>query len=577
MRDLSIHRGLLVLAGSAALLLPATAGAQVREIVSKAVSVGRSEAALHVEFADGGELDVTFRDGAVLVDGESLGAYSASDELDAAWRALLGQAVALDDGPLAQALVGWSPPADLSEGAAPVARALDQALESALAPAPEAPAPDAPAPLDPSGQESLLEALLSSSAGLGVLEHAVRGLGTDVQVHVDEDVVIGEEEMVGGALMVLRGDLRVDGRVLGDVILVDGTLELGEEGRIMGEARLADARLVGDEDAVEGGVVDLVDEARDLETEIRSRVRTEIQSELRNELRRELRDELRSELRDVGRSGSGFSALFSPFRSVFRGIGGLLENLVGVFILALVGAGVVAFAGPNLENVAEAARQAPGRAAVVGLAGTFLLLPVWILGAIALCVSIVGIPALIAWVPLFPIAAIAAAVLGYLAVARNAGEWLADSGYPWTDWIRKTNPIHTIVGGLFGLMLAFMAANVIGIAPFLGFISGLLVFVGVVVTFLAIEIGFGAVLLTRAGRRREYWRRHMDDADAAWEAAMRVDVEEDVAGTGATAGGSASPGNAGPGAPRAETGGGRTTTDGEGGTEGPGSQGGSNA
>ena len=47
----------------------------------------------------------------------------------------------------------------------------------------------------------------------------------------------------------------------------------------------------------------------------------------------------------------------------------------------------------------------------------------------------------------------------------------------------------------------------------------------VIVTFLAIQIGFGAVLLTRGGRRREHWSTH--DADAAWEAAMSVDVEEE--------------------------------------------------
>jgi hypothetical protein len=40
----------------------------------------------------------------------------------------------------------------------------------------------------------------------------------------------------------------------------------------------------------------------------------------------------------------------------------------------------------------------------------------------------------------------------------------------------------------------------------------------------AVQIGFGAVLLTRAGRRREYWSTY--DVDAAWEEAMAVDVEQ---------------------------------------------------
>jgi hypothetical protein len=110
-------------------------------------------------------------------------------------------------------------------------------------------------------------------------------------------------------------------------------------------------------------------------------------------------------------------------------------------------------------------------------------------------------------------------------VARNAGEWLADSGFPWTGWIRKSNPIFTLVGGLLGLSAAFLVGHLISIAPFLGFLSGLLFAIGVIITVLAAQIGFGAVILTRAGRRREYHGAY--DADAAWEAAMNVDVGAD--------------------------------------------------
>jgi hypothetical protein len=215
---------------------------------------------------------------------------------------------------------------------------------------------------------------------------------------------------------------------------------------------------------------------------------------------------------------------------VFRGVGGLLENLITIVILALMGMGVVAFAPQNLEAVAETARRTPGRAAMVGLAGSFLLVPVWVLGAVALAVSIVGIPVMIAWLPLFPLAAVAAAILGYLAVARNTGEWLADSGYRYTDWIRKSNPVYTVVGGLVGLMAAFMAANVLSIVPFFGFVHGLLTFVGVMLTLVAIQIGFGAVLLTRAGRKPEY--NASRDFDEAWERAVDGDVDGDAGPSG---------------------------------------------
>ncbi len=182
----------------------------------------------------------------------------------------------------------------------------------------------------------------------------------------------------------------------------------------------------------------------------------------------------------------------------------------------------MAFAPSNLDTVAETARRAPGRAAMVGLAGTFLLIPVWVLGAVALAVSIVGIPVMIAWLPLFPLAAVAAALLGYLAVARNVGEWLSESGYRYTDWIRKSNPLHTIFAGVLGLAMFFIAANLLRVVPFFGFFRGLLTFAGVMFSIVAMQIGFGAVLLTRAGRRRE---AGPVDFDEAWKRAVDVEVE----------------------------------------------------
>ena len=165
---------------------------------------------------------------------------------------------------------------------------------------------------------------------------------------------------------------------------------------------------------------------------------------------------------------------------------------------------------------------------MVGFAGSFLLVPVWLLGAAALVVSVVGIPVAIAWLPLFPLAAAAAVLFGYVAVARNTGEWLAESGYPWTGWIRRSNSWMTMLGGLVGLMLAFILSNVVSMAPFLDFFAGLLAFVGGLITFLAIQVGFGAVLLTRAGRRNDFTAAY--DPDAAWEDAINLDDDLGAAG-----------------------------------------------
>jgi hypothetical protein len=497
----------LLALGLATTLAPFAVRAQVREVVSKEVSVGRSEASLALEFGGGDRLEIGFENRSVLVNDESVGSFEPGDVLDATWRALLAQAVALDDGPLATALADWTVPGTLTGDAAATAREIDQALESALRGV-DVPADAGESSISFGDPGSLVRLLLDRDGRLELLDDALAGLDENVRVYVAEDVTVAEDEVVEGNLIVIDGDARIEGEVEGDVVVVGGTLELLEGSSVSGSVRLADARLLRNLGTVGDGVIEVRNEEPVFE-EVREDIRREVIEEVRGELREEMRNE-------------GGPSLLTPFRSVAEGVGGVLENLVGILILGLVGAAVIAFAGDKVDVIAETARRAPGRSAAVGMAGAVLLIPAWILGFVALVVSIVGIPVAIAWLPLFPLAAFAAALVGYLAIARNAGEWLADSEWPWTHWIRKSNSLITMVGGLIGLMALFIAANVVSIAPFLGFLTGLLVVAGVVVTVAAVQIGFGAVIITRGGRRREYPRY---TADEAWEAAMNVDVD----------------------------------------------------
>lgn len=507
-----------------ALLLacPAVGAGQERDVVSKEISVGRTEASLRLEFADGGRLAVSFSDGSVIVDGRTLGPYTTGDALDRVWRQLLGEAVALENGPLALTLREWAPPASLEGEALALARRLDSALDEALAPPPAPVAPDAPRPpAGDAGDAAILRVLADRDpATLVALGEAIRELGTGVRLHVGEDVVVSAGETVTGNLLVVDGDLRVEGTVEGDVVVLDGTLEVLDGGRIEGDVRLLDAELERHGGTVAGAVRDLAESRRDLDAELREQLRTE--------LRRELR-------REMGPSNAA-GGIFQPFRRIFSGLGGVIENVVSVLILGLVGMGVLAFAPRNLEVVADAARSAPGRAAMVGVAGAFLLIPVWVLGLVALVVSIVGIPVAIAWIPLFPLAAVAAAILGYLAVARNLGEWLAESDYPYTGWITRSSAATTIMGGLAALAVLFIAGNILGIIPFFGFFKGLLTAVGAMASVAAVTVGFGAVLITRGGRHPEYVRRNFDDE---WRRAM--DLEDEAAAT--TGSGGAGPGD----------------------------------
>ena len=129
---------------------------------------------------------------------------------------------------------------------------------------------------------------------------------------------------------------------------------------------------------------------------------------------------------------------------------------------------------------------------------------------------------LLAWVPLFPIAAGLAILFGYLAVARNIGEWVAEQEYRGLEWIRGSNTFYTLIAGVGALMVPTIAASVSRILGF-GILTNLLNFAGSMVTFLAAAVGLGAVLLTRGGKIRplesyydfeeEYWA-DMEPADA---------------------------------------------------------------
>jgi hypothetical protein len=194
---------------------------------------------------------------------------------------------------------------------------------------------------------------------------------------------------------------------------------------------------------------------------------------------------------------------FAPLRHVGRGLAGIMSVLVTFAVLFGIGFAIVFFGGrPYLDAVADATRHSTLRSFLVGLAASFLVIPVFVLGIIVLAISIVGIPALLIWVPAFPLAVVLGCLLGYLGVAHAAGEAFAERRFYGGDWFSRANSYYYLLTGL-GLMLAlFIAGHAVEIlGPWLGFIHGILMFLGVVLTWVAATTGFGAVLITRAGAK----------------------------------------------------------------------------
>jgi hypothetical protein len=192
-----------------------------------------------------------------------------------------------------------------------------------------------------------------------------------------------------------------------------------------------------------------------------------------------------------------------PFRHITAGIAGMFSTVMAWLVLALIGGVVVYFGRRYIENVADTARTATLRAWLVGLASTFLVVPIYVLGIIALAISIVGIPLILFWAPLFPIVAVLAVLFGYIAVAHAAGEGLAERRLEGVEWYRQGNSYYYLGTGLALLLGLFFAANFVQMAgPWLGFINGLLNVLAIMLTWLAATIGIGAVVLSRGGTRR---------------------------------------------------------------------------
>ncbi len=517
-----------------ALTLAAPVQAQ-QSVVSKTVTVGSARAALVLELSGGGAVSIAFSDGEVRIGGSPIGSYGSGDSLESAWRSLLAVAAALDNESLRTALVGWSPPSGLNPEAAAVALRIDETLEASFASAGPAIASAVPAevetvaealaPAAPEAYESVvvgdaiqdgisgrtLGSLLMRMDLLSSLSGDIDGFDADgMRVLIGEDLRVEAGTEIGAPLILIDGDLEVAGLISHDLIAIGSQIHLMEGGRIEGRLHLADSELL-EEGGLFSGQINRIDvDNEELDRAVRSDVRD--------------RTDVRS------RRGGILSGPLAIFGNFGRALSGVLRNLMLLMILGISGGAVVHFAPANLDAVAESARRAPARALTVGMAGTFMLLPAFVLGIIGLAISIIGIPGLLLWVPFFPVAVLLAIGLGYVAIARNVGTWVARQKLPRMGWVRVTNAHTLIFGGLVILLAPYILGSLLQVGGgWFGGLRTLLGVVGVTGNAIAALIGFGAVLTTRAGRKPEFWPeddlfssrperpRHRRSAEKGWD------------------------------------------------------------
>ncbi len=293
-------------------------------------------------------------------------------------------------------------------------------------------------------------------------------------------------------VVVVRGDLTVRGEIRGDALVIFGDLILEDGGEVDGDALV-----------IRG-------EIRNLGGRVRGEMRTT--------------DDI-SSIASIGGGGGGAAAAIregevreaaaervravaperrgrSWFDPIREGFAGLLGTAALGLVLAGVGSLLIFYGRPYLETVSDTVRGSVLRSGGVGLAAGFLIIPAFVVMVVALAVSIVGIPLLLAAVPLYPLLVAAAAGLGLLAVAHAVGERTSEERRN-LDFASR-NAYSYLFTGLGMLLVPLFLANLLTMTGFLGWIGTLIKVIAFTAMWVAATVGLGAVVLSRAGTRRTF-------------------------------------------------------------------------
>jgi hypothetical protein len=276
------------------------------------------------------------------------------------------------------------------------------------------------------------------------------------------DFSIGSNESLSGHLLVVRGTADIYGKLLGNLVTVEGDVVLHPGGVVSGDILTLGGE-VRDEGGEIGGEVRTFRSASVLATPVETR-----------------------------------PAPPSAIETVFRRLAGA----VGVFLtLGALGFGLVMFGRPNLEVVSDTVSHSFGRAFATGLLGQLLLVPTFGMMVVGLILSVVGIVLLPFAVVVYGLLVIVAAVGGFLAVAHAMGETYTRRRLALGVMIGSPNSYRYLVVGLGALAALWMAWAVFGWVPVAGdLIRG----AAILVTWLLGTTGFGAALLSRAGIRENF-------------------------------------------------------------------------
>lgn len=266
-------------------------------------------------------------------------------------------------------------------------------------------------------------------------------------IRFGEDIHIPYYQLVRGNVVLVAGNLRIDGKIMGDVVNIFGRTTLSSSAIVNGEVVTIMGSLARSEDAIIGGETILVGD-------------------------------------------ESCPVTIWPFAAFSSGIVRVMARIVTFMVMALLLLIVVYFLRDRMKRASTLVfgsfLKSLGVGFLVVFVGTILVLIV----AVILAITIVGIPVSI----LLILSIIALIVIGYFVSALSFGEFLGAKLNIHTD-----SPIIQSLLGLLALSLLGLIAGFMFFNPFLMPVRVLLRSVGAFINFIAVLTGVGAFVLSRAG------------------------------------------------------------------------------
>jgi hypothetical protein len=203
------------------------------------------------------------------------------------------------------------------------------------------------------------------------------------------------------------------------------------------------------------------------------------------------------EMRSIDREVSNAPVAAATSRSGFLVMLDEMQTVMGwLVMMVILGFGVMVLAEERLRIVTETIEGRFGKSVLAGLLAEVSFIPALIIVPVLLVITIVGI--VIAPFAVLAIVVLGAglAALGFLAMARVAGQAMTRRSAPASQ---RGVEMRAMLAGLCLFFGLWMLAALLGWIPVLGSILHAL---AVVVTWAAATVGLGAAVLSRGGSRR---------------------------------------------------------------------------